>query len=250
MAETDRYDRQIRFAGLGPGGQERLGRASVVIVGLGAVGGAAAVFLARAGIGHLRLVDFDRVALDNLHRQILFDEADARAGRPKVEAGAEALGRVGGPVEIEPLDLRLAGDNGRRVIGPAEVIIDGLDNQADRYHLNRAAVEARRPLVQPGCSAARANLTVIIPGRTACFQCLHPQPDLADDRPPTLTEGVLGPAAGVAGALAASEAIKLLTGSGQSADGGFIQLDLWSLIWRRVDLAGARRADCPICGRL
>jgi molybdopterin/thiamine biosynthesis adenylyltransferase len=143
--EIERYARHLVLAEIGGPGQQRLKAARVGLVGLGGVGAPAALYLAAAGVGTLRLIDDDAVALSNLQRQIVFAAADV--GRPKVEAGAETLTALNPHVVIEPAAQRLDAANASRLIAGCDVVIDGTDDFATRFTVNAACVAAGVPLV-------------------------------------------------------------------------------------------------------
>ena len=135
-----RYSRQMLFERIGPDGQRRLKHASVTIVGCGALGSVLASTLARAGVGHLRLIDRDFIELNNLQRQTLFDEHDIAQNLPKAEAAARKLRRINSAIEIEPVVADLHASNAESLCLPADLILDGTDNLETRYLLNVLAV--------------------------------------------------------------------------------------------------------------
>jgi len=242
---ADRHSRQVRFTPLGPEGQTRLAQARVAVVGCGALGSAAAMALARAGVGHLRLVDRDVPELSNLPRQVLFDEADVAAGLPKVVAAANRLRTIDGTLSVEPVVADLAADNAARVLGGVELIVDGTDNFATRFLVNEFACRERLPWIYGGAIGAEGRVLAVAPGRTACLRCLVPEPPDPGALPTCDTAGIIGPAALVVGAVQAAEAIKLLTGVAPS--GRMLVFDLWEGVWRTVDLAGLAERGCPTC---
>ena len=143
--EIERYARHLVLSEVGGPGQQRLKAARVGLIGLGGVGAPAALYLAAAGVGTLRLIDDDAVALSNLQRQIAFDVADI--GRPKVEAGADTLAALNPHIRIEPVAERLSEANAAGLIEGCDVVIDGTDDFAARFAVNAACVAARIPLV-------------------------------------------------------------------------------------------------------
>lgn len=240
----ERYRSQMRVTALGgPAGQERLGRATAAVVGLGATGGAIAEALVRAGVGRVRLIDRDVVELANLHRQVLFDEADAAAGLPKAEAARARLARINGQVALEERVADLGPDNALELLADADLVLDGTDNFATRFVLNDACLARGVPWVYAGVVGTTVHGFPIVPGRTACFRCY-----LEELPPPGAVEtceraGVLGPAVLVAAGFAAAEALKLLLG-GPPAE-GLLVIDVWTREARRVGLP--RDPACPAC---
>lgn len=238
--EVDRYARQLVLSEIGGPGQQALKRARVLIVGLGGVGAPAALYLAAAGVGTLGLIDHDAVALSNLQRQIIFTTADAE--RPKVEAGAEHLAALNPHVAVEPLVERLTPDNARSVIERFDVVLDGTDDFETRFAVNAACVAAGKPLVSGALGRWNGQVGVFT-GRP-CYQCL-----VAETPPDAETcarVGVVGALAGVIGAMAALEAIKLITGAGEPLTGRLMLYDGLAGTSRVVKMA----ADpaCPVCG--
>ena len=245
--DTDRYSRQTRFPPLGPDGQAKLAAARVAVVGCGALGSVVAMTLARAGVGFLRLVDRDIPELSNLPRQVLFDEADVAAGLPKAVAAAGRLATINSQIAIEPVVADLSAANAADLLGGCDVIVDGSDNFEARFLVNEVACRRRVPWVHGGAIGAEGRVLAIVPGRTACLRCLIPEPPAAGSLPTCDTAGIIGPAAVVVGAVEAAEAIKLVVGAPEAASNRLLVCDLWSNVWRTVDLAPLVAAGCPTC---
>ena len=245
--DADRYSRQTRFAPLGPDGQAKLAAARVAVVGCGALGSVVAMTLARAGVGFLRLVDRDIPELSNLPRQVLFDEADVAAGLPKAVAAAGRLATINSQIAIEPVVADLSAANAADLLGGCDVIVDGSDNFEARFLVNEVACRRRVPWVHGGAIGAEGRVLAIVPGRTACLRCLIPEPPAAGSLPTCDTAGIIGPAAVVVGAVEAAEAIKLVVGAPEAASNRLLVCDLWSNVWRTVDLAPLVAAGCPTC---
>jgi len=238
--EIERYARHLVLAELGGPGQQRLKAARVAIVGLGGVGAPAALYLAAAGIGALRLIDDDAVALSNLQRQILFSEADI--GQAKVEAGGRRLAGLNPHVEIEPAPERLTPENARWLLEDCDLVLDGTDDFETRFAVNAACVAAGVPLVS-GALGRWSGQVGVFRGRP-CYRCL-----VAESPPDAETcarVGVVGALAGVVGSMAALEAIKLITGAGEPLTGRLLLYDGLAGTARTVGVA----ADpaCPVCG--
>ena len=238
--EIERYARQRVLAEVGGPGQQRMAAARVGLVGLGGVGAPAALYLAAAGVGALRLIDDDVVALSNLQRQIAFGTADV--GRRKVEAGAEALAALNPHVRVEPLAERLTGVNAARLIAGCDVVIDGTDDFPTRFAVNAACVAAGVPLVS-GALGRWSGQVGVFAGRP-CYRCL-----VADTPPDAETcarLGVIGALAGVVGSMTALEAIKLVTGAGEALNGRLLIYDGLAGTARTVRIAPD--PACPVCG--
>ena len=231
---------------VGEAGQGRLAAARVAIVGVGATGSHLAELLGRAGVGHLRLIDRDVVELTNLPRQCLFTDADAAQVRPKAEAAAAALAAIDPSLELEPVVADLVADNVERLLQGVDVVLDGTDNFATRLLVNDVCVQRRLPFVYCGVVGVEAQVLVIAPGGP-CLRCYVPELPPAGSLPTCDTAGVLGSAVSLAASFAATEALKLLLGSGDSRAGEVYVLDVWDGDLRRVKLL--RDPDCPCCGQ-
>ena len=238
--EVERYARHLVLSEVGGPGQQRLKAATVVLVGAGGVGSPAALYLAAAGVGSLRIVDGDTVSLSNLQRQILFDSADI--DRPKVEAAAGRLEAINPHVHVETLNHRLTAENAASVIAGADVVLDGADNFETRYEVNAACVAAGVPLVS-GALGRWTGQVGVFAGKP-CYRCLVPE--TPPDAETCARVGVVGALAGVIGAMTALEAIKLITGAGEPLTGRLMFYDGLSATSRTVTVT----ADpaCPVCG--
>ncbi|HTL53851.1 MAG TPA: ThiF family adenylyltransferase, partial [Planctomycetota bacterium] len=244
-----RYHRQMILPAIGRPGQERLGRATAAVVGLGALGTVSADFLARAGVGRLILVDRDCLEITNLQRQVLYTEADARERKPKAVAAAERLREVNSEIDIEPRVQDLDAARTEALVREVDLIVDGSDNFETRYVLNDACVKNKKPWVY-GAAVGSAGLCMcIVPGRTPCLRCLFEDPPPQGTAPTCDTVGVLGPVTGVIGAWQAGEAIKLLSGNLAAISPRLLSIDLWSDQFRGLNTGETRRANCPCCGK-
>ena len=237
--EVERYARHLVLAEVGGPGQQKLKAATVVIVGAGGVGSPAALYLAAAGVGTLRIIDHDVVSLSNLQRQILFDTSDI--GRPKVEAAAGRLGAINPHLRVEALGHALTADNAATVIAGADVVLDGTDDFETRHRVNAACVAAGVPLVS-GALGRWTGQVGVFHGRP-CYQCLVP--DVPPDAETCARVGVVGALAGVIGAMAALEAIKLITGAGEPLTGRLMLYDGLAATSRIV--AVTADPGCPVC---
>ncbi|MEA2734349.1 MAG: molybdopterin-synthase adenylyltransferase [Humisphaera sp.] len=243
----DRYHRQTLLPQIGPGGQERLTRSRVLLVGCGALGTVIAEQMARAGIGFLRICDRDLVETTNLQRQVLFDEADVTAGTPKAIAAAQRLRRINSTIVIEPHVVDVHSGNIESLMDGIDLVMDGTDNAETRYLVNDATVKHARPWVYGACVGTGGRVMGIVPGRSPCLRCLFP--DLPE--PGALetcdTAGVLASAASVVASLQVVEAMKIILGDASAAR-ELVTIDLWPLRIKTISTADARRQDCPTCG--
>ena len=237
--EVERYARHLILAEIGGPGQQRLAAARVLIVGVGGVGGPAALYLAAAGVGTIGLVDTDTVGLSNLQRQILFDTDDV--GRGKVEVGAARLAALNPHVRIEPHAQSLTPQNASALVEGHDVVIDGTDDFETRFAVNAACVAAGVPLVS-GALGRWSGQVGVFAGRP-CYRCLVPE---APPEAETCARvGVVGALAGVVGAMAALEAIKILTAAGEPLVGRLLLYDGLAATARTVRVAAD--PGCPVC---
>jgi molybdopterin/thiamine biosynthesis adenylyltransferase len=232
------------FAEIGEAGQKRLCASSVVIAGCGAIGGAAANLLARAGVGRLRVIDRDYVEPSNLQRQLLFDEADAREALPKAVAAERKLRAINSGVTVEGRIADLIPKNAEELLGQHDLILDGTDNFETRFLLNDFAVKNGKPWIYAAAVASYGVSMVIRPGITPCLACLlesvSPGVEETCD-----TIGVLGAIVGLIASFEAGEAIKMLAGREDALHGRLVACDAWSGRWQSVCVA--RDPDCPVC---
>lgn len=244
----DRYVRQYRFRGLGIEGQRKLAASRASIVGCGALGATLASTLVRAGVGFVRLIDRDFLELNNLQRQILYDEADVASGLPKAVIATEKLRRVNSQIEIEPVVADLDSSSVERLCGDVDCILDGTDNFETRFLINDFAHSKSIPWVYGGCLEAEGQTMSILPGETPCLRCVTPEPPPAGSAPTCDTAGILAPIVHTIASIQSAEAIKILSGNRESVQRGLIVLDLWENRMRSIKLDKPDPA-CPACGK-
>lgn len=229
-----------------PAPGRRLADTRVLVVGAGALGCAAALPLAAAGVGRLVLIDPDRVELSNLHRQLLYRTNDL--GKPKtVTAAARLLARFPS-LRVEPIAARLDAGNLPELFARVDFVVDATDGVAGKFLVNDGAVRSRRAFSHAGVLGFLGQTLTVLPGRSACFRCLFPEPPAPGEVPSCREAGVIGGIAGLIGGLQAAEAIKYLTGAGALATDVLLSYDARSGRWRRVRLT--RNPHCPVCAGL
>jgi molybdopterin-synthase adenylyltransferase len=240
-----RYSRQVRFAPFGEEGQRKIRAARVAVVGCGALGSVQAELLARAGVGSLRLIDRDFVEESNLQRQFLYAESDAREAVPKAIAAARRLREINAEVALEPVVADLTPSNAAELFENIGLILDGTDNFETRYLINDAAVAAGSPWIYGAAVGSYGLKLAVIPGRTACFRCVYPDPPQGA-QPTCETAGVLGPATAAIASFQVADALKILAGAPFVAR--LTTIDVWSGEIRQLN-PPARDPDCPCCAR-
>ena len=239
-----RFSRHIMLPEVDVAGQEKLLASRVLIAGLGGLGCPAALYLAAAGVGELHLADRDEIEVSNLQRQILFGEADV--GVSKVDAGAARLDALGSPTKVFAHSGSLDDASLPNLLSQVDLIVDGTDNFATRFAINRACVNARVPLVSGAAIRFEAQLSVFDSRDPAspCYACLYADAD--DDALNCAENGVAAPLVGMIGSLMALEAMKVVTEAGDALKGAVLQVDGLRGEFRRFALK--RRADCGVCG--
>ena len=237
-----RYSRQIMLPAIGIEGQERLLASKVLILGLGGLGSPVAMYLAAAGIGELVLVDFDKVDLTNLQRQII--HATDSIGQFKVESAKVLLKRINPSVRIRTIARQLDLVELTEILEHLDLIIDGSDNFATRFAVNEASVATKTPLVSGAAIRMEAQVSTFsgLPG-DPCYRCLYG--DVGTEDETCAENGVLAPLVGIIGSVQATEAIKLLTGAGESLIGRLLLLDALQMRWREIKLNADPK--CPVC---
>jgi molybdopterin-synthase adenylyltransferase len=244
VMNSEKYSRQILFAPIGADGQEKLLKAKVVIVGCGALGTAQANALVRAGVGTVRIVDRDFVEESNLQRQMLFDEADAKASLPKAVAAERKLRQINSEVRVEGIVADADSSNIEEFIEGFHVVLDGADNFETRYLLNDAAVKLEIPWVYGAVVASYAATLTILPGRTACLACIFPKLPLGMHETCD-TVGVIGPAVAWIAAIQVTEALKILLGRESELHGSLLAYDLWTNRFQQVKTS--KDPQCRVC---
>jgi adenylyltransferase/sulfurtransferase len=253
MNSYQRYARQLILPQIGPAGQEKLRKSKIIIVGSGGLGCTISQILVRGGLGEIILYDDDRIDLENLHRQILFDESDI--GRFKAEAAAEKLSRMNHDVRVKAVVGRVSEEMVDSLFtAGASLVVDATDNLHSRYLLNAAAVRAGADWMYGGCVGMEGTVMLICGGRGACLECIF-GPKEAGDQPRPTEKFPVGPATPVAvGAIEANEVIRYLVegneqkGVDKACSGRYISINLWQArVWSN-QLPG-RNPECGTCGR-
>jgi adenylyltransferase/sulfurtransferase len=246
--DLSRYVRQMRYPPLGEQGQRRLSQSSALLCGCGALGSVSANTLVRAGIGKLRIVDRDFLELNNLQRQVLYDEQDVANQLPKAVAAAGKLRRINSSVEIEPIVADVDAANIVELSDGVDMILDGTDNFETRFLINDMAVKNNLPWVYGGCIGDEGQTMTIVPGASACLRCLIQEPPAAGTTPTCDSAGILGPIVNVIASMQANEAIKILSGNRDRASRFLTVFELWDNRIRQVDVSQLRdQVDCPTC---
>ncbi|MBN8220512.1 MAG: HesA/MoeB/ThiF family protein [Spirochaetes bacterium] len=240
---TERYARQLVLPQIGKAGQQKLSEARVLIVGLGGLGCPAALYLAAAGVGTLGLVDNDMVQFSNLHRQILYGEADV--GEAKVRVAAPRLHAINPAVKLETFGEKFSVENAIEIGKSFDVVLDCTDNFSARYAINAFCVEYQKPEVFASLYRFEGFLTVFDARLAAgCYRCLYPESSEAIQN--CAEAGVIGVLPGIMGSLQALETVKILTGGGEILDRHCLVYDGLTQTLRKI--ARSRNPSCRVCG--
>ncbi|MBZ0334361.1 HesA/MoeB/ThiF family protein [Marinobacter sp. AL4B] len=241
--ELLRYSRQILIPQFDIAGQQRLKEARVIILGSGGLGCPVALYLGAAGVGQLTLVDDDQIELANLQRQIGFQQS--WLGDSKAERLAERVRAINPEITVNAVNRRVDGEDLAQLVADATLVLDCTDNFNTRFALNRASVATGVPLVSGAAIRGEGQLSVYDPRNpeSPCYHCLYEEQGNEDL---TCSEaGVIAPLVGMIGSAQAMEAIKVISGVGQSLVGRLLILDAWQMQWREMKLL--KDPDCPVC---
>lgn len=244
VEQIQRYQRHLNLTQIGVEGQRKLLDARVLLIGAGGLGCPAAQYLAAAGVGTLGLVDFDRIEMSNLQRQVLFGTEDV--GRSKVLVAQERIKRLNPDINVEVHDLRLTADNALDLLRAYDVIVDGTDNFSTRYLVNDACVFLKKPNVHGSIFRFEGQTTLFCADNAPCYRCLYREPPPPELAPSCAEGGVLGVLPGMIAMVQATETIKLLLGLGESLAGRLIQYD--ALAMRFSEFRVPKDPTCPVCG--
>jgi molybdopterin/thiamine biosynthesis adenylyltransferase len=245
-ADLARYSRQVILPQLGVEGQRRLAAARVLVMGVGALGGALASSMVRAGVGFVRLVDRDDIEIGNLQRQSLYDEDDIAAGLPKAVTAARKLARANSSIRIEAVTADVGPGNIEALVKDCSLVLDGSDNFEARLLLNDACLKHRVPWIYGAVIGTSGCTYTILPGDGPCFRCVISSLPAQGAVPTTETAGVLGMAPQAVAAVQAAEAIKLLAGRRADLVRDMRFLDLWEGSFEELKIAKGPQ-PCPAC---
>ncbi len=242
--EVLRYSRHLIMPEVGMDGQLKLKAAKVLLVGAGGLGAPLGMYLAAAGIGRIGIVDFDTVDFTNLQRQIIHGTKDV--GRKKLDSAAETMLDINPYVQIDKYEAPLTSDNALDIIKDYDMVIDGTDNFPTRYLVNDACVLLKKPNVYGSIFRFEGQATVFAYEDGPCYRCLYPEPPPPGLVPSCAEGGVLGILPGMIGIVQATEAVKLILGTGEPLVGRLLLYDALAMRFRELKLR--RNPECPVCG--
>jgi molybdopterin/thiamine biosynthesis adenylyltransferase len=236
--ERERYDRQIMIKGFGVGGQEKLKKARIFIAGAGGLGSPSAIYLTAAGVGMIRIADYDRVGVSNLNRQILHWNVDI--GKQKVISASEKLKILNPDIEIEALSQRITEENIADLVADSDLIVDATDNLPIRYLLNKISLEKKIPLFHGAIHGFEGRVTTIIPDKTACLRCSY------RGVPPGEKFPVVGVTPAIIACIQSTEVIKYIVGIGDLLLNRLLIYD--GLTMKFTEFKIKRDPKCEHCG--
>jgi sulfur-carrier protein adenylyltransferase/sulfurtransferase len=242
--EVLRYSRHLIMPEVGMEGQQKLKAARVLCIGTGGLGSPLALYLSAAGVGTIGLVDFDVVDFTNLQRQVIHFTSDV--GRPKLESAREKIASINPYVNVRTFDTRLTSQNALEIFADFDIIVDGTDNFPTRFLVNDACVFTGKPNVYGSIFRFEGQASVFAAKDGPCYRCLYPEPPPPGLVPSCAEGGVLGILPGLVGLIQATEAIKLILGSGQPLIGRLLLVDALGMKFRELKLR--KNPDCVVCG--
>ena len=243
--EVLRYSRHLIMPEVGVDGQEKLKKASILLIGCGGLGSPLSMYLAAAGVGHLGLVDFDVTDFTNLQRQVAFGTSDV--GRPKVDATKDRIASINPNVKVTTYREKLSAENVMDIFKEYDIIIDGTDNFPTRYLTNDACVFLHKPNIYGSIFRFEGQATVFWADKGPCYRCLYPEPPPPGLVPSCAEGGVLGILPGTIGLIQATEAVKMILGKGDPLVGRLLLYNALDMKFREVKLQ--KDPECPVCGK-
>jgi adenylyltransferase/sulfurtransferase len=242
--EVLRYSRHLIMPEVGMEGQLKLKQAKVLLVGTGGLGAPLGMYLAAAGVGRIGLVDFDVVDYTNLQRQIIHGTKDV--GKKKLDSAAETMLDINPHIQIDRFEVALTSENALDILKDYDLVIDGTDNFPTRYLVNDACVLLKKPNVYGSIFRFEGQATVFAYEDGPCYRCLYPEPPPPGLVPSCAEGGVLGILPGMIGIIQATEAVKLILGTGEPLVGRLVLYDALAMRFRELKLR--RNPECPVCG--
>ncbi|MFH1777219.1 MAG: HesA/MoeB/ThiF family protein [Candidatus Omnitrophota bacterium] len=243
QAQIERYSRQIILPNVGRRGQEKIFKSKVLIIGAGGLGSPSALYLASAGVGSLGIVDSDEVELNNLHRQVL--HSTKTIGIAKVKSAKHRLMSLNPDVKTVTYNTRVTADNISNLIKGYDIIVDASDNFPTRYLANDVCVLSKKPFSHGSVCEFGGQVMTIVPGKSACYRCLFPEPPPPGRMPNSQETGILGVVPGIIGTIQANEVLKYILGIGNLLIGRLLVFDALNSSFREVKVK--RDKNCMVC---
>ncbi|MBQ9438380.1 MAG: molybdopterin-synthase adenylyltransferase MoeB, partial [Lachnospiraceae bacterium] len=244
-AEIERFSKHLMLREIGVKGQKRIKAARVLVAGAGALGSPVIQYLAAAGVGTIKVVDFDEVSLENLQSQVLHTSRDLK--RPKVASARDKVRNINKSIQFEAENSKLEAENVQSMIEGYDLVVDCTDNYKARYLLNDACAFYGIPLVFGAIYQYEGQVGVFNLDGGPCLRCLYPSPPPAGLVPSCSEGGAISPLPGIIGSLQANEALKLIIGIGEHLDGRLFVMDTLHLHTHILPVK--KNPACPLCGK-
>jgi molybdopterin-synthase adenylyltransferase len=242
--QITRYSRHILLKEVGGKGQQKLLDGRVLLIGVGGLGSPIALYLAAAGIGTIGIADADQVDLSNLQRQVIHFTADV--GKAKVRSAKEKMLAINPELKVVTYESWVSAQNIAAMVADYDFVIDGTDNFAAKFLINDACVLGGKPYSHGGILQFDGQTMTVLPGESACYRCIFPEPPPKEVIPSCSRAGVIGVLPGIIGTLQATEAIKYLLGVGDPLAGRLLTYNALRMRFREVPIK--KNSNCPICG--
>jgi len=243
--QMERYSRNMIMPDMGIEGQRKISTSRVLVIGTGGLGSPALLYLAAAGVGTLGMVDCDVVELSNLQRQVIHFTNDI--DKAKVESAKEKITQLNPDVSVNTYLEIADSTNILEIIKNYDFIIDGTDNFSAKFLINDACVMTGKPFSHAGVLQLDGQTLTVIPGTSACFRCLFPEPPPPGSTPTCAQAGILGTVAGIFGLLQATEALKYIVGTGDLLTNRLMIFNAAEM--KFMDVKVNKNANCPVCGK-
>lgn len=244
--QLERYSRHFVLPEIGVSGQKRLLQAKILVIGAGALGSAALMYLAAAGVGTIGIADYDNIELSNLQRQII--HRTDRVGTSKAESAKKTITAVNPDVHVNLYPVKLTADNIQDIISQYDFIIDGTDRFESKFLINDACVLSRKPYSHAGVVRFGGQSMTYVPGKGPCLRCLLGSVPPASETMTCSQAGVLGAAAGILGNIQALEAVKYLLGTGNLLTGRILSFDGLKMNFHITKIPDSSPC-CSVCGK-
>ena len=242
--QLEKYCRQMILPGIGKAGQEKLLKSKVLVVGAGGLGSPVLTYLARAGVGTIGIVDYDKVDISNLHRQIIHNTSDVN--KPKVISAKEKINKINPDVNVVTFEERLDKSNIEKIFKDFEIVVDGLDNFSDKFLVNDCCVSLNKKLIHAGVIGFEGQVLTVIPGKSVCLRCYFPDGVPRDLRQNCKDVGVLGTCVGVISIIQANEVLKLILEIGEPLTDRVLKFNALEGTFYEFKSNG-RKKDCMVC---
>lgn len=240
MPELERYNRNILVEKIGQEGQQKLFSAKVLVAGAGGLGSTVIANLASVGVGKIGIIDDDILEMSNLNRQYIHKFANL--GRVKVDSAKDWINEFNPDIEVQTYHTRLVEDNYQEIVSGYDFIMDCFDSYKSKFLLNKIAVDTQKTLIHGGVTEFFGQVTVIVPGKTSCLDCILPREDTY------VVKGVVSPAVATIASIQSMEALKVITGIGETLENKLLSYDGLNMRFNKINIA--KNPKCQVCNKV